>query len=156
MKYIDTSAFVKHFGDPEVEKGCEKVSDIISEAKRGDLVLISSFLMIGEAISVFDKWVRREYIAKEELDKVLAEFFGVVEELSEKSGSILTDVDTLDVAFSIEYVLKHNIPINDAIHLYAALARKPSVDEFICSDENLKRAAEDEEFKTFDPEEQES
>ena len=30
MKYIDTSAFVKHFGDPEMEKGAEKVSDIIS------------------------------------------------------------------------------------------------------------------------------
>ena len=47
MKYIDTSAFVKHFGDPEVEKGAERVSDIISQAQRGDFVLISSF---------FDDW----------------------------------------------------------------------------------------------------
>ena len=52
MKYIDTSAFVKYFGDPEVERGGEKVGNIISQAKRGDFILISSFLMIGEAITI--------------------------------------------------------------------------------------------------------
>jgi predicted nucleic acid-binding protein len=153
MKYIDTSAFVKYFGDPEVERGGEKVGNIISQAKRGDFILISSFLMIGEAISVFDKWVRKGYITDDELNKVLGKFFSVVEGLSEKGGLILADLDTLNVAFSIEYILKHNIPINDAIHLYAALARKSSIDEFICSDKNLKRAAEGEGFKIFDPEE---
>jgi hypothetical protein len=30
MKYIDTSAFIKNFGDPKVEKGSEKVVKIIS------------------------------------------------------------------------------------------------------------------------------
>lgn len=153
MKYIDTSAFVKHFGDPEVEKGAEKVSDIISQAQRGSFTLFSSFLMIGEAISVFDKWVRRGYITEDELNKVLGKFFAVVEELDEKDGLTLADFDTLNVAFSIDYILKHHIPINDAIHLYAALARKSSIDEFICSDKNLKRAAEEEDFKIFDPEE---
>jgi predicted nucleic acid-binding protein len=153
MKYIDTSAFVKHFGDPEVEKGGERVGDIISQAEGGDFILISSFLMIGEAISVFDKWVRRGYITEDELNEVLGKFFAVVEELSEKGGLILADLDTLNVAFSIEYILKHHIPINDAIHLYAALARRSSIDEFICSDKNLKRAAEEEDFKIFDPEE---
>jgi len=152
MKYIDTSAFVKHFGDPEMEKGAEKVSDIISQAQRAGLILFSSFLMIGEAISVFDKWVRRGYITEDELNKVLSKFFAVVEELSKKGGLILADLDTLNVAFSIEYILKHHIPINDAIHLYAALARKSSIDEFICSDKNLKRTAEEEDFKIFDPE----
>jgi len=59
----------------------------------------------------------------------------------------------MNFGFSIEYILNHNIPINDAIHLYAALARKSSIDEFICSDKNLKRATEGEGFKIFDPEE---
>ncbi|MCL0075249.1 type II toxin-antitoxin system VapC family toxin [Thermodesulfovibrionales bacterium] len=153
MKYIDTSAFVKYFGDPEVEKGSGKVTDIIFQAEKGDFILISFFLMIGEAISVFDKWVRREYITKDELDKILGKFFSIVEELGEKGALILADLDTLTVAFSIEYILKHNIPINDAVHLYAALGRKSSIDEFICSDKNLKRAAEKEGFKILDPEE---
>jgi predicted nucleic acid-binding protein len=108
--------------------------------------------MIGEAISVFDKWARMGHITEDELNKVIGKFFVFVEELGEKGGLILADVDTLNVAFSIEYILKHNIPINDAIHLYAALARKSSIDEFICSDKNLKRAAEREGFKIFDPE----
>ena len=109
--------------------------------------------MIGEAISVFDKWVRRGYITEDELNKVLGKFFAVVEKLSEKGGLILANLDTLNIAFSIEYILKHNIPINDAIHLYAALARRSSIDEFICSDKNLKRAAEEEGFKILDPKE---
>jgi predicted nucleic acid-binding protein len=137
MKYIDTSAFVKHFGDPKVEKGSDKVSSIISQASRRDVTLISSFLMIGEAVSVFDKWVRRRYITRDELNKVISKFFSV---------------NTLSVAFSIEYILKHNIPINDAIHLYTALVRKPSIEEFICSDKNLKKAAKEEGFKILDPE----
>lgn len=153
MRYIDTSAFVKYFGDPEVEKGSEEISNIISQAKRRDVILISSFLMIGEAVSVFDKWVRRRYIAEDELDKIVGKFFSVIEELGEKGGLILADLDTLSVAFSIEYILKHNISINDAIHLYAALVRKSSIEEFICSDQNLKRAAEGEGFRIFDPEE---
>ncbi len=60
---------------------------------------------------------------------------------------------TLNVAFSIEYIIKHNIPINDAIHLYAALTRKTSIDEFIWSDKNLKQTAEREGFKILEPEE---
>lgn len=43
MKYIDTSAFVKYFGDPEVEKGSGKVTDIIFQAEKGDFILISFF-----------------------------------------------------------------------------------------------------------------
>ena len=152
MKYIDTSAFIKNFGDPNVEKGSEKVVNIISQAKRGDFILISSFLMIGEAISVFDKWARMGHITEDDLNKVIGKFFVFVEELGEKGGLILADVDTLNIAFSIEYILKHNIPINDSIHLYAALARKSSIDEFICSDKNLKRAAGREGFTIFDPE----
>ena len=84
---------------------------------------------------------------------MLGRFFSVIEGLGEKGALILADVDTLNIAFSIEYILKHNIPINDAIHLYAALARKSSIDEFVCSDKNLKRAAEGEGFNIFDPEE---
>ncbi len=152
MKYIDTSAFIKNFGDPGVEKGSEKVVKIISQAKKGDFILISSFLMIGEAISVFDKWVRLGHITEDELNRVISKFFESVEELGEKGGLILADLDTLNVAFSIEYILKHNIPINDAIHLYAALARKSSIDEFICSDKNLNRAAGKEGFQIFNPE----
>ena len=103
--------------------------------------------------SLYYKWVRRGYIIDDELNKVLGKFFSVVEGLSAKGELILADLDTLNVAFSIEYILKDNIPINDAIHLYAALARKSSIDEYICSDKNLKRAAEGEGFKIFDPEE---
>jgi len=36
--------------------------------------------MIGEAISVFDKWVRRGYITEDEFNKVLGKFFTVIEE----------------------------------------------------------------------------
>jgi len=62
FSYIDTSAFVKYYGKPEFEKGCEKVETIVNKTREGESILISSFLMVGEVVSVFDKWVRIKVI----------------------------------------------------------------------------------------------
>lgn len=63
MKYLDTSAFVKYYF--EKEKGFEKISGLIEEAKVGKESLISSIFVVGEAISVFDKWVRLKLISEQ-------------------------------------------------------------------------------------------
>jgi len=53
--------------------------------------------------------------------------------------------------FSIDFITKHHIPINDAIHLYTALTSP--IEEFICSDKLLNQAAKKEGLNVFDPEE---
>ena len=153
MKYIDTSALIKHYGDPEVERGVEEVDYLLQQARSGEEILGSSFLMIGEAVSVFDKWVRRGFLSESELDGAVSRFLADIQELNEQGALVLWEVNTPQVAFSVDHILKHHIGINDAIHLRTALARKADIDGFICSDQNLKRAAVSEGFHVADPEE---
>ena len=152
IRYIDTSAFVKYYGKPEFEKGVEKVEIMINEAREGDGILISSILMIGEAVSAFDRWVRKKIIDAGEFDKILGRFLLDVKESIEKNSLILETINPLFVPFSIELIIKHHIHINDAIHLYTALLGRPEIEEFVCSDENLLKSAKKEGLNVFNPE----
>jgi len=155
MKYIDTSAFVKYYGNEEFEKGSDKITELIEKAKIGEEVLVSSVFMLGEAVSVFDRWVRLRLITEEESQKIISQFLEDIKELSDVRGLILEPVDTILIMFSMSFVVKYHIPINDAIHLYSAVTSTLGVKEFICSDKMLNRAAVEEGFEIFDPEEQE-
>ncbi len=151
-RYIDTSAFVKYYGNPGFEKGIREVEVLFDMARDGDDVLVSSIFMVGEAVSVFDRWVRIKAITKGEFDKILRRFSQDVKELNESGALILETVNPLFITFSIEYIIKHHIPINDAIHLYTALTWRPEIEEFVCCDENLLRAAKAESLNIFNPE----
>ncbi len=152
MKYIDTSAFVKYYGKEESEKGVEKITELINKAKAGEEELTSSVFMVGEAISVFDRWVRLKIINEKELNMIISKFSKDIEELVESNGLTLQGIDTALILFSTEIILKHHIPINDSIHLHTALNISPKIEEFICSDKNLNDAAKEENLIVFDPE----
>jgi predicted nucleic acid-binding protein len=83
----------------------------------------------------------------------LGRFVIDVRELSEVGALILETISPLFITSSVEYIVKHHISINDAIHLYTALTWMPEVNEFICCDENLLKAAKAEGLNTFNPEE---
>ena len=152
MKYIDTSAFVKYYGKEESEKGVEKITELINKAKAGEEELTSSVFMVGEAISVFDRWVSLKIINEKELNMIISKFSKDIEELVESNGLTLQGIDTALILFSTEIILKHHIPINDSIHLHTALNISPKIEEFICSDKNLNDAAKKENLIVFDPE----
>lgn len=153
MRYIDTSCFVKYYGSEETEKGCSKIVKLVEEAKDGKEVLISNFLIIGETVSVFDRWVRLRLISAEELDGIIKRFFLDVRQLTDAGGLILEPLDSSVIVFCIELVIKHHISINDAVHLYTALSNKGALELFICSDEMLLNAAKAEGLEVFNPEE---
>jgi len=152
IRYIDTSAFVKYYGKPKFEKGSEKVENLVDEAREGVCILISSVLMIGEAVSVFDRWIRIKVIDAKEFEKIFGRFLLDVRELIEKGSLILETINPLFISLSIELIIKHHIPINDAVHLYTAMSRRPEIDEFVCSDGNLLRSADKERLNVFNPE----
>ena len=52
MKYLDTSAFVKHYRAKE--EGSDLVDKLIEDAKTGKGQLVSSFIVIGEIVFVMD------------------------------------------------------------------------------------------------------
>ncbi len=152
IRYMDTSAYIKHYSKPESEKGVDIIDNMFDEAINSNTVLVSSVFMIGEAASVFDRWVRIKVITSKEFEKIWGRFLFDVKELSENGSLILETVNPLFITFSIEFIIKHHISINDAIHLYTALSWTPGIDEFVCSDENLNRAAKNEGLSILNPE----
>lgn len=123
----------------------------IQKARRGE-ILVSSFFIVGEAISVFDRWVRLKIITEEESQKIVSRFLTDIKELSEGGGLILEPVNTSLILFSLDFIVKHHISVNDAIHLYTALTFSPRIEEFICSDKTLNKAAIEEGLRVFNPE----
>ncbi len=152
MKYIDTSAFIKGYSTEAAEKGSRNIKDLISQAKRGEETLISSILLIGESVSVFDKWVRLKLLTEEDFLKTLFLFVADIKDLNKTGGLILETINPNFILLSTGFIIKHHIPINDTIHLHTALTWKSGIKEFICSDKMLIEAAEKEGLKTFNPE----
>ena len=152
MNYIDTSSFVKYYRFESDEKGADKIIELIEDAKKGKVALISSFLLVGECISVFDKWVRYKFISAEESDKTIKKFIRDVQELSITGILTLESVSTSTITNCLDLITKHHLSINDSIHLFAALSNKAQIEKFICSDNNLIKAAEKEGFEVLNPE----
>jgi len=153
MKYVDTSAFVKYYADESAEKGAKEIACLLDSAKDTKEKLMSSVLLIGECASVFDKWLRQKKIDQPERDKLLGDFINDIKELTENGSLELESVNTLTVIFSVDYIVKHHLTVNDALHLYAALSHKSKINKFVCSDNNLIRAAEREGLAVMNPEE---
>ena len=72
MKYLDTSAFVKHYRAKE--EGSDVINNLVDDAKAGNEQLVSSFILIGEVISVFDKWTRYKFISSDECNELVRIF----------------------------------------------------------------------------------
>lgn len=153
MKYIDTSAFVKYYVFEEFEKGSDKIKKLIDIAKAGNEKLISSILLIPECISAFDKRKRRGLLTREDFDELLAIFVDDLKELVNSDGIVIEGINSFAIIFSVDYVIKHSLAVNDASHLYSALLNKNEIEQFISADENLLKAAKLEGFNVSNPEE---
>lgn len=150
MNYLDTSAFVKYYR--KEEEGSNKVNEPIENDKAGNEQLISSFFIVGEVVSVFDKWVRYKYISNKECSELVRIFLSDIKNLTDNGVLILEPVSTLTIAHCLELITEHHLSVNDAIHLYTALSNKTLIKGFICSDETLLKAAKAEGLNVFDPE----
>ncbi|MBI2550071.1 type II toxin-antitoxin system VapC family toxin, partial [Candidatus Woesearchaeota archaeon] len=145
-------AFVKCYSDEAAEKGVGKVREIIGEAQKGSNTLVSSVIMVGEVVSALDKWVRKKLLTTERFDEALSEFSKDVKLLVEHNSLLLEDVTSVNITFIVDYVVKHHLPVNDAIHLYTALVNKDKIDAFMSSDKNLNTAAKAEGLTVLNPE----
>ncbi len=153
MKYIDSSVFAKCYAYEKLEKGADKARDEVEKARRGEETLFSSILLIGEVVSIFDKWHRRHILNAEELQEQLSLFVDDIIELTNTSGLILEPISPLLFISCVKFITKYHISVGDAIHLYTALMYLPRNEEFVCSDGNLNTAAREEGFIIDDPEE---
>lgn len=150
MKYLDTSAFVKYYRKDE--EGSDKINELIDNARDGKEQLISSFFIVGETISAFDKWARYKYISSDECAELIKVFLKDLKELTDSEVLVLEPVSTATIANCLDLIARHHLSINDSIHLYTALSNKTLIDIFICSDDLLIKAAQNEGLKVFNPE----
>ena len=150
MKYLDTSAFVKH--RRAKEEGSGIINNLVDDAKAGKEQLVSSFIVIGEIISVFDKWVRYKLISSDECTELVKIFIWEIKELNDAGILILEHVSTSTITNCLDLITKYHLSLNDAIHLYSALSNKILIDQFICSDGMLLKAAKSEGFEVLNPE----
>ena len=154
MNYIDTSALIKYYSDEGRERGVKAVTDLVEAAKRGDNVLLSSFFVVGEAISAFDKRVRQKIISQDEFDITVKKFLADIKNLTVQGALVLEPVTSSEIINCLQLIIGHHLSINDAIHLYTALANRDMVELFVCSDGNLLKAAKAEGLEVLNPEEQ--
>lgn len=152
MKYIDTSAFVKYYSSDDSEKGAEKVKELIDGAKNGEEKLISSILLIGESVSVFDKWVRMKLLTKQDFLKVLSAFLSDIGVLVGIGSLIFEEITSFTAMGSVDFIIKYNLSTNDALHLYSSVLNKTEVECFVCSDNKLLLAAQSEGLTVWNPE----
>ena len=153
MEYIDSSVFAKCYADEKLEKGADKAREEIEKSRRGEEILVSSILLIGEVVSIFDKWHRRHILSEDELREQLSLFVEDIIELTNNGGLILEPISPLIFISSVRFITQYHISVGDAIHLYTALMYLPRNEEFLCSDKNLNLAATAEKFIVNDPEE---
>ncbi len=151
MKYLDTSAFVKHYRAKE--NGSEIMNRLVDDAKAGKEQLVSSFIVIGEVISVFDKWTRYNYLSSDECTELVKIFIREIKELNDAGILLLEHISTSTITNCLDLITKHHLSLNDAMHLYTALRNREMVESFVCSDENLLRAAKAEGMEVLNPEE---
>ena len=152
MKYIDTSAFVKYYSGEGSEKGADFIRELIDRTKSGEEKLISSILLIGETVSVFDKWVRLKLLTKQDFFEILSAFLNDTKELVNNGSMVFEEINSFMVISSLDYIVKHGLTVNHSFHLYTALLNKNRIEEFICSDNNLIRAAKLEGLNILNPE----
>jgi len=153
MKYLDTSAYIKYYSDEESEAGAKQVQEVIDNADRESGV-ISSAMLIGESVSVLDKWRRMGILTEEEFKSVLSDLVLDFKDFVEEEKLHIEDVNIVRIKAAVDQIVEHGLPINDALHLHAALLNKDKMEEFYCSDKNLKEAAKEEGFNVIDPEKQ--
>ena len=151
MKYLDTSAFVKHYRAEE--EGSWIINRLVDDAKAGKEQLVSSFIVIGEIISVFDKWTRYNYISSDECSELVKIFIREIKELNDAGILLFEDVSTSTITNCLELITENHLSLNDSIHLFTALGNKTLIDQFICSDNVLIKAARKEGLEVLNPEE---
>lgn len=150
MKYY---AFAKYYSVEESEKGAETVIRYIERARRGEETLLSSLLLVGGVISVFDKWHRKHLITQEDLQEQLSFLVEDLQELINNGGLILEPISPLVFVSSLRFIIEYHLSVGDALHLYTALMYLPKDEEFVSSDTRLNLAAQAKGFMIVNPEE---
>lgn len=132
--YLDTSMLVKRYVK---ETDSEKADTIFHRAQRGEAVICSSEINLGEAAVVFDKYSRKFGLdARSRLQTMFSE----LNSLERSSAFEIYPVSSRIIRNSIGTLLEHHIYIVDAVQLQTCIEAEGTV--FCTADRDLKAVAE--------------
>ena len=132
--YIDTSILVKRYVK---ETDTEIADTVFRQAQRGEAVICSSEINLGEAAVVFDKYSRKVGLdARDRLQTMLSE----LNSLERSSSFEIYPVSSQIIRKSIGILLEHHIYIVDALQLQTCIEAEGAV--FCTADRELKAVAE--------------
>ena len=134
--YVDTSAFVKEFSS---ETGSDVVSQIFELADENDIVLITSFWTLGEAITAYDKKFRRGEITQKELIDTIQVTLYEVMDLSGRNRLHLVEVDNRILQKSWKWITKYHISSADSLQIFSDVLSLCNI--FLAADKRLVEVA---------------
>ena len=132
--YIDTSILVKRY----VKETDTEIADaVFRQAQRGEAVICTSEINLGEAAVVFDKYSRKDGLdARDRLQTMLSE----LNTLERSSSFEIYPASSQIIRKSIEILLENHIYIVDAVQLQTCFEAEGTV--FCTADRELKTVAE--------------
>lgn len=132
--YLDTSILVKRY----IKEADSEIADaVFHQAQRGEAVICSSEINLGEAAVVFDKYSRKVGIdARDRLQTMLSE----LNSLERSSAFEIYPFSSHIIRKSISTLLEHHIYIVDAVQLETCVEAEGTV--FFTADMELKAVAE--------------
>ena len=132
--YLDTSILVKRYVK---EADSETADAIFHMAQRGEAVICTSEINLGEAAVVFDKYSRKVGLdARGRLQTMLSELHS----LERSSAFEIYPVSSQIIRKSITILLEHHIYIVDAVQLETCVEAEGTV--FLTADRELRAVAE--------------
>ena len=146
--FLDTLAIVKRF---HKEKGTDAVDGIITSIVEGNHKGILSLLTVLEFVSVFRKKVNsREITWKDFIDTVA----GFVEESTENFS--FQAAESVMYTEAMDYVVKYSLFAPDSLNLAVMNRVAQTIEKaklvLVSADRKLCESAEQEGFRTLDPE----
>jgi len=134
--YLDSSAIVKRY---ITEKGSEIIDKIYDKAENSQLKIVFSIWNIGEVLSVFDRYFRRGWISREQLDTRIFDF--VYESIKFiKMGFLqIAPLTAYELVHSWLIVIKQHVYVADAIQI--CTCKRFNCDFLLSADQVLVKAA---------------
>jgi len=141
--YFDASAFIKRYAN---EPGTSTVLKLLQDATN----VYTASIAYAECVISFSRKQFEGELREEDVQRLL--------QLLDEDWEKLDRVELTEPVFKLikERCRLHRLRTLDAIHLASALLlyREGLEIEFVCSDNRLKKAAEDEGLKVIDPTEE--
>ena len=134
--YLDTSAFVKRFSR---ERASDIVDMLFTACQVGKVKIIISSWVINKGIAVIDRKFRRREISLEERNMGISTLLEQTDSLATTGSLAIIPVTQDNVDGSLEFVMKHHLSAEDALHLFSAVISSCKI--FVAADRVLVEVA---------------